>query len=309
MLRQYVNGNYTVQMYSDGTKIRLIPDNQNPMPQFAQSMDIKITNWCDNPICQKWCHEQSNQSGKHGCVQTILNSHRNVTPGIQRALGGGSTLSHPQIYPLLKGLKKLGIFTNVTVNQYHIDSQLQMLKKFTSQDIVKGVGISLTSRKTQNITRAFNQLDNVVLHVIAGVHSVEETLQALKGSKNPKVLILGYKDFGNGKLFKMARPKAVNDRIMDWYRNIFTLCKQQNLIVSFDNLSISQLNIKRLLTQQQWDMFYQGQEGTHTFYMDAVKKQFASHSTAQKRYPIEEGMTVEQMFKIVLAEKVNLVVA
>ena len=53
LLGTYQNGNYTVKIYDDGTKIR-----ENDLdffePDTVESMDIKITNSCDKmcPFCQ-----------------------------------------------------------------------------------------------------------------------------------------------------------------------------------------------------------------------------------------------------------------
>lgn len=52
LLGKYPNGNYTVHIYDDGTKIR-----ENDLdffaPEYPESMDIKITNSCDRmcPFC------------------------------------------------------------------------------------------------------------------------------------------------------------------------------------------------------------------------------------------------------------------
>ena len=57
-------------------------------------------------------------------------------------------------------------------------------------------------------------------------------------------------------------------------------------VVSFDNLAIKQLDVQNKLTKNQWDEFYQGDDGTMTMYIDGVKQQFATTSTCPTRYDL-----------------------
>ncbi len=41
---EYQNGNYIMRILEDGTKIRL---SDNPIPEYPESIDVKITNKCD----------------------------------------------------------------------------------------------------------------------------------------------------------------------------------------------------------------------------------------------------------------------
>jgi hypothetical protein len=55
-------------------------------------------------------------------------------------------------------------------------------------------------------------------------------------------------------------------------------------VVSFDNLALKQLETKRLLSEDQWNEFYMGDDGSHTMYIDCINKQFARSSVA----PVED---------------------
>lgn len=52
LLGQYVNGNYNVSIFSDGTKIRE-NDLDNFTPSFPECADVKITNQCE--MACKYC--------------------------------------------------------------------------------------------------------------------------------------------------------------------------------------------------------------------------------------------------------------
>lgn len=53
LLNKYLNGNVTVTLFDNGTKIQEWDDNEQPNPDYPNSMDIKITDYCDAGC--KWC--------------------------------------------------------------------------------------------------------------------------------------------------------------------------------------------------------------------------------------------------------------
>ena len=82
ILHSYINGNVKVTLYTDGTKIQEWSDDELANPIFPNSMDIKITNFCD--LNCKFCHEMSNINGKHGDLEflkSILENDKSVVEG------------------------------------------------------------------------------------------------------------------------------------------------------------------------------------------------------------------------------------
>lgn len=72
ILGKYNNGNYSVVMLSDGTKVRY-NDKDSFNPIKPESMDLKITNKCygnGNGLCAM-CHECSSPEGKHGNILNL----------------------------------------------------------------------------------------------------------------------------------------------------------------------------------------------------------------------------------------------
>ena len=73
-------------------------------------------------------------------------------------------------------------------------------------------------------------------------------------------------------------------------------------VISFDNLSLKQLNVKSYMSQEEWDKFYMGDDGldgdqtSATFFCDLVERKFAKNSCApeEERYPLMD--TAEDMF-------------
>ena len=71
-------------------------------------------------------------------------------------------------------------------------------------------------------------------------------------------------------------------------------------VISFDNLSINQLNVKSLMNPKQWETFYMGDDGidgsltSSSMFIDAVEGTFAINSCSMDRYPLMD--TIEDMY-------------
>lgn len=291
----YVNGNYTTTIYDDGTRIRETEEDEF-IPAFAENCDIKITDSC-NMGCS-FCHEGSTPQGKHG---DILNSKFLSTfhPYQELSLGGGNLFEHPDLLSFLKNLKKQKVISNITVHQVHFMQNLELIKKLQEEKLVYGVGVSV-SAPTEELIKALNSVPNTVCHVINGIFN--EKVSEMMADRNLKVLILGYKELRRGNEYIATHDEIVVSNKKWLYNNLEKLLKRFKLI-SFDNLAIEQLCVKRLLSDEEWESFYQGDDGTSTFYIDAIEQKFAQSSTApfEKRYDIGE-LGMDEMFKIITDE-------
>lgn len=289
LLSEYINGNFTTRIYDDGTKIRE-NDEDFFLPAFAESADVKITNYCD--VGCAFCHEKSTTKGAHG---DILNSEfiNSVHPYTELAIGGGNPLSHPDLVEFLKLLKNKNIISNLTVNQTHFIESYSFLKELSNQKLIYGLGVSLTN-PTDELIGYTQNIPNIVVHVINGVVT-ESSLEKMY-NKNLKLLILGYKNFGRGEDYysqEVESKKAMLYNLLPKLTNRFS-------VVSFDNLAVTQLNVKRLLSEKKWNEFYMGDDGQYTMYIDMVKNQFARSSTSTKRYKTTNN--IDDMFKVIRSE-------
>lgn len=287
-LASYHNGNCFVRVLSDGTKIREYSG--EPKPVYPETADIKITNYCDNPICAKWCHEKSNRNGLHGNLESFFELTSDFPVGFEAAIGGGNPFSHPKFTDFLIELKKRGHIANVTVNQFHIPRYEDTIIKLTNSGLIKGLGVSLVLNNIDNIKKI--HYPNLCFHIINGIHSFN-FVDGIIGqfSDTVKVLILGYKEFGNG--IKYLNGNVVYEKL-NWFHNIHRLFRHKNLILSFDNLAIEQLKIQRFLSKGDWNKFYMGDDGNFSCYFDCVAQKVAKTSTSQKRVDFSElkGKTI-----------------
>lgn len=296
LIGSYKNGNYSVRLFSDGTKERITEDDEF-IPSFAENCDVKITDKCDGGC--PWCYEGCTENGKHG---EILNYKfiETLHPFTELALNGND-MSHPDLIPFLKILKKKKVIANLTVNQKHFDQHYELLKALSDKGLIHGLGVSLVN-PTEDFICKVKHIPNIVIHVINGIVTGEQ-LTAL-ADHDLKLLILGYKYLRRGDDYfrKQSDDVDVNQAILSMsLRQVF----QQFEVVSFDNLGIEQMNIRRFMTKEQWDEFYMGDDGKYTFYIDLVEGTFSKNSLSQVKYPIMDS--IDKMFgKIVNVESGSL---
>lgn len=296
VLGTYTNGNYRVKLYDDGTKIRIIDDDaQDFVPVFAENIDIKICDYCDMGC--PMCHENSTLNGGFG---DILNEKfiETLHPYQEIAIGGGDATAHPDLIPFLEKLKEKNVIANLTVNQIHFNNRRNLIRYLTDNELIHGLGVSFDNSSASNF-ELLNSYPNTVIHLINGLIT-PKTIEHL-GNKDLKILILGYKCMGRGvDLYELNREYI--NKWQNWlYENLETVIRSFKC-VSFDNLALEQLNVKRLLPKSEWDKFYMGDDGKYTFYIDMVKREFAPNSTTpvDKRYKLLDS--VDDMFEIVRNE-------
>lgn len=295
LLGRYKNGNFRTTILSNGTKIRKT-DEDEFKPDFAENIDVKITNYCDMGC--PFCHEGSTTNGKFGDIlkeKFIETLH----PYQEIALGGGDATSHPDLISILHKLKDRKIIVNMTVNQVHFEKKQELIKKLVDEKLIYGLGVSLVN-PTEKFIELIKQYPNAVIHTINGI--LKPTDVEVLENKNLKLLILGYKHLRRGNEYYTAVQDSITKNQNWLYEQLPNLIEKFQ-VVSFDNLAIEQLSVKRLMSQEEWEVFYMGDDGSMTFYIDMVERKFAKSSTApmEKRYSLLDN--VDSMFEKILLEE------
>ena len=295
LLGIYKNGNMRTRIFSDGTKIRETEDDEF-IPEFAENMDIKISNYCDMDC--KFCHEGSTKNGKHGDIQN-QRFIETLHPYQEVALGGGDATSHPDLVPFLHKLKDRKVIVNMTVNQRHFEQKQELIKKLVDEKLIYGLGVSLVN-PTDEFISLIQQYPNAVIHVINGILKPSDV--EILSDKNLKILILGYKQLRRGGDWYSEDHENITVKQMWLKKNLENIIEHFK-VVSFDNLAIEQLEVQRLMSLEEWDEFYMGDDGSMTYYIDMVEQKFARSSTADfdKRYDLLDS--VDEMFKKIVSEQ------
>lgn len=295
---QYKNGNYNVYIDLDnGTKIR--KNNEDCfIPNTVESMDIKLTNKCTGSNCS-YCHEGSGPNGKHGDILSPSFLDK-LHPYTELALGGGNILEHPDIDEFLNICKERNHICNITVNQNHFIENYGRIKNWVDNKLVYGVGISYTGPSDKLIELA-KTIPNSVIHVIAGIVDMYELNFLAKNDL--KILILGYKQVRRGEQLYKYLHSAIDyntHKLAYYLKNMID--EKWFSVISFDNLAIKQLNVRKLFTKEKWDEFYMGDDGqdgqqtSASMFVDMVERKFARNSCApeNERYALLD--TAEEMY-------------
>lgn len=301
---KYKNGNYHVMLDLDnGTKIRYNNDDEL-IPEFPESMDICISKRCS--VGCVMCHEQCSPNGKHG---DIMNAKfiDNLHPYTELALNGNEPL-HPDLIPFLEKCKKLKLIPSLTVNQKTFMNNIDLLKSLYDRKYIYGMGVSFNSIHDPSMpsshTSAFlsylKWFPNAVVHIINGIVTIDEL--KLLSVNDFKLLILGYKRFGRGIGYYDNCNHEVEYKKSRLHDMLPQIIKEQWFnVVSFDNLAIEQLDVKNLMSDNEWQRFYCGDDGTFTFYVDLVNNKFAQSSTSIKRYDLLDD--AKYMFDVIRSTK------
>ena len=289
VLTRYINGNCILTLFSDGTRIIEGNTQENFVPEFPTSIDLKITDRCDKGC--KFCHESSTKRrGKHGDLkESYLETFH---PGQEVAIGGGNVFEHPGLETFLMRLKESKVFPSITVHQDHFLENFEYIVYLKRKGLIYGIGVSVT-RPEDMLLEKISSLEGTVCHVVSGIFD-RKTYERMKGKKL-KLLILGYKKKGRGIHYSEKNIEKI-ERNKQWLKSMLPVMYEDFEIVSFDCLASEQLDIKNMVPEEKYTMFYQGDDGTSTFYIDTVRKEFSVSSSSDKREKISEESTIKEMF-------------
>lgn len=255
---------HIVDIKSDGTRI----DIGEGAYEYPLSMDLKITDYCETGC--PWCHEASGLLGKHSDPELLLKKLSGLPKNTEIAIGGGNPLSHPRLFDILKGLNGMGYITNMTIRDKDIIRGVEIPHQ------IKGLGISITPGISPKEYLGFiSSRENLVAHMILGINTPEDYNEVKKYF--PRILWLGFKIWGRNKNATLPDLSTLRREII---RDLYYGRKG---VLAFDNLGLTQLNLKSAFLKKEWESFYLGPEFTSSMYVDAVKGEFAGYSTSRER--------------------------
>lgn len=265
-IKSYINGNGYVHLFEDGTKIREI-FGEKYEPRFPESIDINISHKCIHEC--PYCFISAKKNKKHGNLELLNNIvfdneyielSFNINSEIPKDFDASFLFSLP-------GIK------NITINSKSLETHFSFIHKLQRMGAIKGIGISVGKYTDLNFDK-INKLENVVFHVINGVHSFNKINKLPSTSK---ILILGYKLQGRGKYINKKNCLSIKD---------LNEIIQKFELVSFDSLSLNQLKMKDIVLPDIWNKYYLGDDINHSMYIDIVNKTYSSSSISNKKYKL-----------------------
>lgn len=291
MIFVYKNGNsFTSINSNDGTKERFTYDDDFNL-EFPESLDICCTKKCSAGC--PFCYENCTPNGKHADIMNakFIDTLRPYTEAALQL----NDLTHPDLIAFLKKLRDKNIFPNITVNQIHFEEKENFIHQLVAEDLIKGIGISLRKPTPEFIAKV-KKYPNAVIHTINGILSASD-IEAMR-DQGLKLLILGYKNLGRGTDYLKENEINIKARQKYLYDVLETLPNHFK-VVSFDNLALEQLDVKRIVPADKWDEIYLGDEGSCSMFIDLVTGKFGVSSLCKEdeMFPIMDNIV--DMFKIV----------
>lgn len=292
MMYKYKNGNCNIFINpEDGT--RIIHTDDYIDLQFPLNIDVSIGRRCDGGC--KFCYEGATPDGPEANLEDVpfLDSLRPYT----EASINGNSVNSPYLIPFLEKLNERKIIANMTVNQIHFERKEALIADLISSGLIHGLGVSLRNPTPEFIERA-QKYPTLVVHTIAGVHSKED-YEALK-DKGLKVLILGYKDKGRGHTYLAEEEMSIKANRDYLKREIKSILENNWFpVVAFDNLALEQLDIKHVISEEAWEQFYQGDEGTASMFIDLTDRTFGVSSLMPREEMLPITDNIDEMFATV----------
>lgn len=271
-MNKYINGNSTVEIFEDGTRVIQFEDQLQL--DYPLNIDIRVSSKCAfgyNPKTGKafcdFCHESARTDGNECDYEKLKEKLIGLPRGIELAIGANNITLN--LVGFISWCKLNGYIVNLTVNQGHVRRDSSHLYTLIDQQLIKGLGVSHRSSLKWDIPDFILDYKNTVFHVIAGIDSIDDVL-SLKDKGVKKVLVLGEKNFG----FNEGKVDLTTRNHREWYWWVGKMFDTFD-VTSFDNLALEQLNMKRFFSDENWDIFNQGE---HSFYVNAVEQYFAPSS-------------------------------
>lgn len=287
------NGNCRVILYNNGTRVvETIDPNDNTIElDQPLSLDINISNRCSNGC--PYCYAGNTPEGK---VANLLGMHYlDGVTGIEIAINIQFPLPD-HFEEWLYKMKSQNIIVNGTINQLDLErepSLINYLANLHNNGLIHGIGVSYRTYNKDlysNIKYILGR--DIVVHTIIGITPINDIIRLL--DEGFKVLILGYKQKNRGINY------FAQISIDKWVKDIDKIINHPfNSVLAFDTAGLTQAHMKEKLSDKEWDESFQGDEGTISFYIDAVNNTFNIDSHTNAPAHDINNISLKEMFKLI----------
>lgn len=287
LIGTYHNGdNIVVRIYDDGTKEKdILTDDARP--EFPECMDLTISTYCENGCA--FCYANCSSNGKKANLASFYPLLDTIHPYTELAININGGEDPRELTPFLAHMSNRHVIVNATIRQDDFEKHLDTLYKMTKDGLLHGIGVSATDCSSKFLRNSF-LFPDLVCHTIVGITTPDQYTRLANAHK--KVLILGYKTVGRGVEFD--HEGETFKRNFEWLDKNLDRLEHYFAVTSFDNLAIEQLNVQDRLSPEEWNRFYQGDEGSYTFFLNLAEGYFARDSMIQEKFPLM--WSVDEMF-------------
>lgn len=240
----------------------------NNKPFAPELVDLKITDYCGFGCA--FCYQGSTKTGKHATLDSILNAVDDCVDNqvFEIAIGGGEPTQHPKFEEILKYCRNEKIQANFTTkNGKFLVKKPEILENHS-------VAFSITTAHDLKVYEVLGEfaMKQFTPQIVAGtVSSYEyEKIVDYCGKHNLRPMLLGYKETGRGKEFKIHGVDTWKDA--DALQYALRELKQ----VGVDTAMVK--SCSKEIGSICNNLFYFGNEGVVSCYIDAVTGMIGSSS-------------------------------
>lgn len=311
VIAQYNNGNYSVVILSDGTKIRYgINDGSDEFkPEYPESIDLCITKKC-NVGCT-FCYENCLPTGEHAIKDFMNWSIWQDIPAYTELAINGNDMDFPYLESFLSIMQQKKVIVNITVNWHQFLNNAETLRNMQESHKIFGIGISLgectklTDEDFNKYILCSNNLEHIVFHSVLGLNSYQDICRLKEHIQlhNLRILFLGYKHVGRGVLHDMLFHEHIQENIKDIEEHLSDISEMLKT-VAFDNLAVEQLCLESKFPEDEWKKKYMGNDGRFSMYIDLVNQTCARNSCVpkDKQYTFTIDTKLHDIFELVKDE-------
>ena len=260
-----------------GGRLRFMIEDSDPIPEYPELIDLRITNRCDHGC--KFCFMNSNMNEKDADIDELRYIIRNLKTRTEFSIGGGNILLYPHLESLFKTLDENGHIINVTINVADcakIVNDKRFKKLFAKY--VDGIGVSVFSvadvETFLKFQEAFSKIGGrndkhgfnckyIVMHTIPEYIGFEKMME-IKRFLNAKrayapILFLGYKENGRGA--NCEYHKFTEKEIAEIFKNSYAISIDTTFAKRYKEYIDKAYSTRYSLTPN---------EGEYSMYIDGV---------------------------------------
>ena len=313
----FQNGNYWILFLKDGTKVRF-NDQNSLIPDHPECIDLTISTYCKNncPFCYMSCSSNGRMVDPYS--RDLDKLLEEIPAGTELAINCNS-LDYTTLNLFTKFLEKINkenkFFINVTIHENDFITHHETLQEFQKLEYIHGIGVSISNRSKFNdqvaidnqihylnlLANIINGMDNIVLHIIPKLVDFDIVGKVLiQRLHSPKLLMLGYKEMGRG-LDLLSEEEIRNQSIrLDVWKDIvyklYTNKFPSKLVLSFDGLALKEFNIRNMVSEDEFNILYAGNEGAYSMYIDLPNRKYARSSLETEHFDWG-NKTIKEMFE------------
>lgn len=299
----YKNGNYTVTLFSDGSRSRKT-EGSAFIPSFAETIELKISNKYDGE--HQWFSSSKSDSPRdakimENDIEPLPKYLKSIRPFTEVTIDGGY-LDHPEILALLVYLRRKRAVTKIIVGQDYFYSKNHLkyhrLLGWQQRGLMSNLGVILIDSEDTESLDKLKDFPNSTIIADVGMFSGID-LDNLEG-RDLNLLIRGYRVSDNNREFSEKNMQEFEYNRAWLVKTIDSEAIPAFKRISFDDLALLQLGIEdtRFTTKDKDNNnLYFGNDGEFSLYIDMVSGEFSSSAYSKERYKIGEDMTSDKMFR------------